>query len=84
MGKISVNSRFFRIIYDAKDNTIGVLIRSIRRAEDKYYKIFRVIPRRYRIIIVYSREEFDREAGQKTEIWVEGIVKKPKFVIKNF
>ena len=81
MKRITKPTKFFTINYRENDDTINKLFTSIKKAEEKYYNIFKIKPKPHKIIVVYSRKEFDKQSGYKSEPWSEGIVKKPKFVM---
>ena len=81
MKRISKPTKFFTINYRESDETVNQLLEPIKKAEEKYYKIFKIKPDFHKIIVVYSRKEFDKKSGFKSEPWSEGIVKKPKVVM---
>lgn len=68
-------TQFFKIVYRDQDKSVDTLLPSIKKAEEKYFNIFKIKPKSFKIIIVYSREEFNKKAGFKTEEWSDGYVK---------
>ncbi|MFH0875727.1 MAG: hypothetical protein V1859_07350 [archaeon] len=83
MARITKKTKFFEINYLDSDKTIEELFSAINKAENKYYNIFKIIPKKYKIIVCYTREEFDKFSGIKSEIWHQAMVinKKKKFVL---
>ncbi len=81
MHRITENTKFFQINYRKKDKTIAQLFSSIEKAEEKYYKIFKVKPNKYTIIVCYSRDEFSEQVGYKSPSWEQGTVIKNKLIM---
>jgi hypothetical protein len=81
MKRVSKQTKFFRVNYNPKDKSVRRLFGPIRKAETRYHKIFRIRPIKFDIIIVYSRKEFDKYAGFKTEGWVDGYVRRPNLIV---
>lgn len=81
MERITKETKFFRVNYKASDKSVERLFKPIEKAERRYYKIFKIKPIKFNIIIVYSRKEFDKFSGFKTEKWADGHVRKPKLIV---
>ena len=79
--KITQKTRFFEIEYDPEDGSVKDLFNPINKAENKYFKIFKIKPNKFRIVIVYSRREFDKLSGFKTADWVDGHFISNKLIV---
>ncbi|MDD5133095.1 MAG: hypothetical protein PHD81_02800 [Candidatus Nanoarchaeia archaeon] len=75
MKRVKKRTRFFVINFDVLDKSVTKLFKPIKTAENKYFRIFKIKPKSFNIILVYSRKEFDKYVGFKTENWVDGYVK---------
>jgi len=74
-------TKYFKIVYDEYDKSVEKLFSSIEKAEEKYSDIFKIKPKEFKIIVVYSREEFNKKVGFQTDKWVDGYVKGKNLVM---
>ena len=72
MERIIKRTKFFRLSFHKDDESVEKLFGIIKGAEERYRKIFGIIPDDFLIFVVYSREEFNKHAGFKTDDWVDG------------
>jgi len=82
MNKVKIDLGFCEIYYDKGDKSLNESIKFIKKAFNYNKEFFGLsnIPK-FRIILLYSRKEFDKLWGRKTPQWVSAFAKKIRIVI---